>query len=46
MLPVPRIALQTIAAAEVARAVADVAEGSPLKGRIRVAGPQVATARN
>jgi uncharacterized protein YbjT (DUF2867 family) len=46
LLPVPRLALQTIAAAEVAGAVADVAEGSPLRRRLRVAGPTVSTARD
>ncbi|GIH16984.1 SDR family oxidoreductase [Rugosimonospora africana] len=38
-LPVPRAVLQTIAAVEAARAVADVAEGPALRGRIDVAGP-------
>jgi uncharacterized protein YbjT (DUF2867 family) len=45
VLPVPRMRLQTVAAAEVASAVADVTEGEPL-GRVQVAGPQVATARD
>jgi uncharacterized protein YbjT (DUF2867 family) len=45
MLPVPRMRLQTVAAAEVASAVADVAEGEP-RGRVQVAGPEVATARD
>jgi uncharacterized protein YbjT (DUF2867 family) len=46
VLPVPAIALQTIAAAQVAHAVADVAEGSPLGHRIRVAGPEISTAKD
>jgi len=45
VLPVPRMRLQTVAAAEVASAVADIAEGEP-HGRVEVAGPQVATARD
>ena len=44
LLPVPGMKLQTIAAAEVAAAVADVTEGAPVRGRIRVAGPQIMTA--
>jgi uncharacterized protein YbjT (DUF2867 family) len=43
ILPVPRMKIQTIAAAEVARAVADVAVAAPARGRIRVAGPQILT---
>jgi uncharacterized protein YbjT (DUF2867 family) len=46
VLPVPAISLQTVAAAQVAHAVADVAEGPPLGHRIRVAGPEVSTARD
>jgi uncharacterized protein YbjT (DUF2867 family) len=45
ILPVPRAALQTIASAEVAPVVADVAEGVPLRGRVEVAGPEVDDAR-
>jgi uncharacterized protein YbjT (DUF2867 family) len=45
VLPVPRLRLQTVAAAEVARAVADVTEGEA-RGRVQVAGPEVATARD
>jgi uncharacterized protein YbjT (DUF2867 family) len=45
VLPVPRMRLQTVAAAEVASAVADVAESEP-RGRVQVAGPEVATARD
>ena len=45
VLPVPRMRLQTVAAAEVASAVAEVAEGEP-RGRVQVAGPQIATARD
>ena len=44
VLPVPDMRLQPVAAAEVARAVADVALGEPGRGRIQVAGPQVTTA--
>jgi uncharacterized protein YbjT (DUF2867 family) len=46
VLPIPRIRLQTVAAAEVASAVADVAAGQPLGSRVQVAGPEVATARD
>lgn len=45
VLPVPRIRLQTVAAADVARAVADVAEGPALRGRVEVAGPEITDAR-
>jgi uncharacterized protein YbjT (DUF2867 family) len=44
VVPVPGMKLQTIAAAEVADAVADVAEAAPLLGQIQVAGPQTCTA--
>ena len=44
VLPIPAARLQTVAAAEVARVVADVAEGESVRGRIQVAGPQVMTA--
>jgi uncharacterized protein YbjT (DUF2867 family) len=40
-----RATLQTVASAEVAPVVADVAEGAPLQGRVDVAGPDVADAR-
>jgi uncharacterized protein YbjT (DUF2867 family) len=43
VLPVPAMKLQTVAAAEVAAAVADVAEGAA-RGRVEVAGPEVQTA--
>jgi uncharacterized protein YbjT (DUF2867 family) len=46
VLPVPRAALQTVASAEVARVVADAAEGAPRLGRVQVAGPEVADARD
>jgi uncharacterized protein YbjT (DUF2867 family) len=46
VLPVPHAALQTVASAEVARVVADVAEGAPRLGRVEVAGPEVADARD
>jgi uncharacterized protein YbjT (DUF2867 family) len=41
VLPAPHLPLQPIAAAEVAGAVATVAEGEPAGGRIQVAGPEV-----
>jgi uncharacterized protein YbjT (DUF2867 family) len=44
VLPIPAMRLQTVAAVEVARVVADVAEGKPGNGRIQIAGPQVTTA--
>jgi uncharacterized protein YbjT (DUF2867 family) len=44
-LPVPRALVQPIACAEVARAVADVACKPPRHGRVSVAGPEVASAR-
>jgi uncharacterized protein YbjT (DUF2867 family) len=46
VLPVPRAALQPVACAEVARAVANVAEGAPRLGRVEVAGPEVADVRD
>jgi uncharacterized protein YbjT (DUF2867 family) len=46
MVPVPAMRLQTIAAAEVGRAIADVAEGAPRNDRVTVAGPEVTTARD
>jgi uncharacterized protein YbjT (DUF2867 family) len=45
VLPVPRAMLQTVASADVARAVADAAEAGPARRRISVAGPQVTDAR-
>ena len=44
LVPVPAMKVQTVAAAEVAAAVADVTEGAPVRGRIQVAGPQIMTA--
>jgi len=41
VVPTPRGVLQTIAAADAARAVADVAVGEPRRGRVEVAGPEV-----
>lgn len=46
VLPMPRMKLQTVAAAEVARAVADVAQGQPIRGRVQVAGPEITSARD
>jgi uncharacterized protein YbjT (DUF2867 family) len=45
VLPVPNLQLQTVAAAEVARVVADVAAGPPGRNRVQVAGPEVNSAR-
>ncbi len=44
VLPVPRMRLQTVAAAEVARVIADVTEAGPARRRIRVAGPEITSA--
>jgi len=44
VLPIPAMRIQPIAAADVARVAADVAEGDPRHGRIQAAGPQVTTA--
>jgi uncharacterized protein YbjT (DUF2867 family) len=44
VLPVPDMRLQTVAAAQVAEVVADVAGGEPGRSRIQVAGPEVTTA--
>lgn len=41
VLPAPHLPLQPVAAAEVASAVATVAEGDPASGRIQVAGPEI-----
>lgn len=41
ILPVPRMKVQTIAAADVARAIAGVVTAAPVHGRVRVAGPLV-----
>jgi|SRR5579859_4212905 len=46
VLPVPGARLQTVACAEVAPVVADVATGTPRKERITVAGPEVTGARD
>ena len=46
VLPVPHAALQTVASAEVARVVSDLAESAPRLGRVQVAGPEVADARD
>lgn len=45
VLPVPQMRLQTVAAAEVACALADVAEGHPHRSRRLVAGPELTSAR-
>jgi uncharacterized protein YbjT (DUF2867 family) len=41
VLPAPKARLQTVAAAEAATAVADVAEAEPTRGQLEVAGPEV-----
>jgi len=46
VLPMPRGVLQPVACADAARAVADVAEGAPLKGCFTVAGPEVSEVRD
>ena len=45
VLPIPRLQLQTVAAAEVASVVADVAEGPSGHRRVQVAGPEITSAR-
>lgn len=45
-VPVPHARLQTVAAAEVAAVVADVATEPPRRGRVEVAGPQITDARD
>jgi uncharacterized protein YbjT (DUF2867 family) len=44
VVPVPRVALQPVACAEVGYAVASAAESAPRYGRIEVAGPEVTDA--
>jgi uncharacterized protein YbjT (DUF2867 family) len=46
VLPIPRMRLQTVAAADVALALADVAEGQPRRTRLLVAGPELTSARD
>jgi uncharacterized protein YbjT (DUF2867 family) len=46
LLPVPRMRVQTVAAGEVACAVAEVAERPPGGRCIEVAGPEISTARD
>ncbi len=45
VLPVPQVPVQTVASAEVAAVVADVAEGPPRQGRVVVAGPEISGTR-
>lgn len=45
-LPAPRAVLQPVAVAEVALTIADTVERAPLRGRIEVAGPEVASVRD
>jgi uncharacterized protein YbjT (DUF2867 family) len=45
LVPVPSARLQTIASAEVARAIADIAQGPPERRHVRVAGPEIVDAR-
>ncbi|WP_406410149.1 NAD(P)H-binding protein [Streptomyces halstedii] len=44
--PLPKARLQTVAAVEVAHAVADVAERPALRGRVEVAGPEITDLRD
>lgn len=44
ILPIPRARVQTVAVAEVARAVAEAAVSAPSRARIEVAGPEVVDA--
>jgi uncharacterized protein YbjT (DUF2867 family) len=46
VLPMPRGVLQPVACADAARAVADVAEGTPLNRCFTVAGPEVSEVRD
>ena len=46
VLPVPRARLQTVACAEVARLVGDVAGDAPRKDRVEIAGPEMTDARD
>jgi uncharacterized protein YbjT (DUF2867 family) len=45
VIPVPRVQLQTVAARDVARVLADVAEATPARARLQVAGPQILPVR-
>jgi len=45
VLPAPALPLQPVAAAEVARVLADAAESDPSGGRISVAGPEIVSVR-
>jgi uncharacterized protein YbjT (DUF2867 family) len=45
VLPVPRVTLQTVASADVARAVADATEAGPARRRVSVTGPQLTDVR-
>jgi uncharacterized protein YbjT (DUF2867 family) len=45
VLPVPGALVQTVACGDVARAIADIAEGEPRRKRIDVAGPEVVDSR-
>ncbi len=46
VLPIPRLRLQTVAAAEVATVVADLAADLPRGSRVQIAGPEVVSARD
>jgi len=46
VLPMPRGVLQPVSCADAARAIADVAEGAPLKKCLTVAGPEVRELRD
>lgn len=45
VLPVPAMRVQTVAAADVVKAIADVAAGTPRLSRVQVGGPEIVTAR-
>ena len=45
IIPMPRLKLQTVSSAEVARVIADAAENGPRRTRVEVAGPEVTSAR-
>ncbi len=46
VLPVPSVLVQSVACAEVAATVAEIAAGSPLRQRIEIAGPEIVPGRD
>jgi uncharacterized protein YbjT (DUF2867 family) len=46
VLPLPRVRLCTVAAAEAARAIAGLAEGPARNGRVEIGGPETADVRD